>query len=212
MDGDEQHVCSSCLSSLPLTEHATHNDNKASGLFTDLKKVVKTAAYCFYDHESYFYQMIHALKYYNQPQVGVVLGRQMAEHFINEKPTWFEGIDLIIPVPLHKKRMAKRGYNQSEMIADGISQVTGIPIDTKHLLRAVNNPSQTQKNTEERKKNTEGIFELTNAQDLKGKHILLVDDIITTGATLHSCCTKLNSIRGLTISIITLGIAGQRHY
>lgn len=213
LEGKQEQICSACLTSLPLTEHAIYSDNKVSGLFVDFDKVVKAAAFCYYNNESGFYQMIHALKYYNQPQVGVLLGRKTAECFIKQNPNWFAGIDFIIPVPLHRKRLASRGYNQSEMIAEGISQIAGIPIDVKHLLRTINNPSQTQRSAEERKQNAEGIFSLVNSAELHNKHILLVDDIVTTGATLRSCCKVLKSVRGLKISIISLGMAveGQKH-
>ena len=202
-------VCPECCRSLPLTEHASHKDNKVSGLFTDISKVEKAAAFCHYDHDTAFYRIIHAMKYFRQPQVGVWLGREAARHFMSENPQWFSGIDMIVPIPLHKKRLRQRLYNQSELIAEGVSKETGIAVDTRHLLRVVNNPTQTQRTTDERRANTEGIFDLKKGEELRGKHILLIDDIVTTGSTLRSAISVLTPVRGLRVSILTMGEAGK---
>jgi len=138
-----------------------------------------------------------------------MLGKLAAESFISQNPGWFSSVDIIIPVPLHKKRLRQRTYNQSELIAEGISRVTHIPLDTSHLLRIIDNPTQTQRTPEERRLNTQGIFSLSNPNSLSGKHVLLVDDIVTTGATLRSCCSVLTPVRNLHISIFTLGTAGK---
>ena len=202
-------VCQECRNSLPLTEHAVYPDNKVSGLFTDINKVEKAAAFCHYDHDTAFYRMIHALKYYRQPQIGVWLGKEAARHLMSGNPQWFSGIDVIVPIPLQKKRLRQRRYNQSELIAEGICKETGIAVDTRHLLRVVNNPTQTQRTTDERRANTEGIFALRYGEELRGKHILLVDDIVTTGSTLRSALSVLTPVRGLHVSILTMGEAGK---
>lgn len=202
-------VCDQCRSTLPTTEHALYADNKVSGLFTDITKVKKSAAFCHYQKGSGFYNIIHNLKYHNLPQIGVWLGRTAAEHFLSIQPEWFSDIDFIVPIPLHKKRIRQRLYNQSELIADGISYVTGIPTDTTHLIRTIDNPTQTKRSAQQRRFNTEGIFTLLHSEDFKGKHILLVDDIVTTGATLRSAISVLTPVRGLSVSILTMGGAGN---
>ncbi len=205
-------VCARCCKSFPYTEHPTRADNRVSGLFTDIPKVSQAAALCVYEPESPFYQVIHNMKYHRRPEVGVWLGRNAATRFLEQNQHWFEGIDLIVPVPLHKRRLKSRRYNQSELIADGISQVTGIPVDTNHLMRIVDNPTQTQRTPAERKLNTQGIFLLHNPDDFKNRHLLLVDDIITTGSTLRSAVSQLTPVRGLTVSVLTMGMAGDMKY
>ena len=209
MDDANIAVCDKCKASLPITEHATHHDNKVSGLFTDIPKVIHAAAFCHFDHENAIYNIIHAIKYHNRPDAATWIGTQAARHFQEKNPQWFMGIDLIFPIPLHRKRLGKRTYNQAELIAKGISLVTGIPVDTCHLLRRVNNKTQTLLSPQQRKRNTEGIFYLSHAEELRGKHVLLVDDIITTGATMRSAVSILTPVRGLTISILTMGMAGN---
>ena len=114
----------------------------------------------------------------------------------------FSGIDVIIPIPLHKKKQQIRGYNQSEWIARGIAAVTGIPIDTELILRKKNTETQTRKSVFERRDNVEGIFELQHPETLAGKHILIVDDVLTTGSTTLACASCLVNVEGIRISIL----------
>ncbi len=189
---------------LPITEHGHMRDNGVEHLFMDVPKFVRGGAFCYYKKQSFFRRMIHALKYSNAPRIGLYLGRLAGEEYWSMG--FFQGIDLIVPVPLHPKRLYKRGYNQAEIIAQGLSEATGIPMDTTHLLRIVDNISQTSLSIEERKNNTLDIFTVENAKDWGNKHILLVDDIITTGSTIHACMRKITPIRGIKISVFSLGI------
>ena len=120
---------------------------------------------------------------------------------------FFEGVDVILPVPLHKKKQQIRGYNQSEWIARGIAAVTGISIDTESVVRQKNTETQTRKSSFERWENVEGIFQLHHAEPLAGKHVLIVDDVLTTGATTVECASCLAEIEGIRISILTLAMA-----
>ena len=201
---NNQPVCSQCLKSLPVTEHAVHNDNKVAGLFTDIKKVRRAASYCYYDHETAIYDIVHNLKYHNMPQLGEWIGERAARHFMSKNPDWFGSIDYIIPIPLHAHRLKHRRYNQSELIADGISKATGIEVDTRHLLRKTDNTSQTLLTTEQRRQNTQDIFEVRNGNELRNKKILLVDDIITTGSTMRSAILQLTPVRGLQITVFSV--------
>lgn len=135
--------------------------------------------------------------------MGQELGKSIKEAQL------FQGIDYLIPVPLHPKREKERGYNQSMVIARGISETTGIAIGEKFLLRSVNTATQTHKSKEERWKNVKDIFEVRHPEQLEGKYVLLVDDVLTTGATLEACALKLSSISGITISCATAACAGR---
>ena len=151
--------------------------------------------------------LIHQLKYKGNKEAGVFLGQQIGES-IKEAPL-FQGIDFLIPVPLHPKREKQRGYNQSLMIAQGIHEVTGIPIGDKHLVRVVYTATQTHKTAEERYKNVKDIFEIRFPKELEGKHVLLIDDVLTTGATLESCAHQLETIPGIKISVATAACANN---
>ena len=132
------------------------------------------------------------------------MGRCMAAELL---PTgFFEDVDVVIPVPLHPRKQRARGYNQSEWIARGVSAVTGIPIDTESILRKKNTETQTRKSVFERRDNVEGIFELQHPETLAGKHILIVDDVLTTGSTTLACASCLVDVEDIRISILTLAM------
>lgn len=120
---------------------------------------------------------------------------------------FFEGVDVIIPIPLHKKKQQIRGYNQSECIARGIAAVTGIAVCVESVVRRKNTETQTRKSVFERWENVDGIFELNHADSLTGKHILIVDDVLTTGATTIACASQLAEVEGIRISVLTLAVA-----
>lgn len=153
-------------------------------------------------------EAIHCLKYRNAPEIGMY----MAEVFATEikDSGFFEDIDCIVPVPLTRLRRWKRGYNQCEWIAKGISRQTGIPVLRHVVKRVVDNPTQTRLVRYERWDNVQGIFRMVCPELVAGKHILLVDDVMTTGATLISCGMELAKAGGgVRISVATLGVAGM---
>ena len=135
------------------------------------------------------------------------MGRCMAEELLPSG--FFEGIDCIIPVPLHVQKLQSRGYNQSEVLAEGLSEVTHIPICTGVLKRVCYTETQTHKNHFERWENVREVFEYVSASDLTDKHILLVDDVMTTGATLVACADALGQVSGLQVSVLTLAWASD---
>lgn len=207
LEENEQYLCADCLKQLPRTEMAAHRDNRLEQLFWDIPKLQRGAAFCFYRHGETFRKLVLRVKYNNQPLLGQYLAELAAREFL---PThFFDGIDLIVPVPLHPKRQRKRGYNQAEYIARGLSNITSIPLDTTHLKRIVNNPTQTKRDASERAQNTKGIFTVEMPANWRGKHILLVDDIVTTGSTIRSCIKVITPIQGTTISIFSLGLAAR---
>ena len=204
---NEETVCLKCRYTLPRTGYELYPDNPLAQAFYGRAPIHAVTACYFFAKSGKVQHLIHQLKYKGNKEAGVFLGQQLGES-IKDAPL-FQGIDVIIPVPLHPKRERKRGYNQALVIAQGISEVTGLPVATKNLFRAVYNETQTRKSAEERYHNVQGIFEVRCADELKGKHVLLVDDVLTTGATLESCAHQLEGIPGITISIAAAACAGN---
>lgn len=201
----EEHLCINCLLELPRTHYEQTSNNLLMQHFIEWPEVVRATAYFHYYKEGRYSNLIHHLKYYDHPEVGTYLGRLAATEL--KESQFFDGINLIIPVPLSLKRYRQRGYNQSDYIARGISEVTNIPLRTDCITRTVDTETQTHKSQKERWKSTKDIFQVTNSEALKGKHILLIDDVSTTGATLHACTSALLTLPGVRISIFALAKA-----
>lgn len=204
---DEDTVCLKCRYLLPKTGYELCADNPAAQTFYGRVKLHAVTCNFFFAKHGKVQHIIHQLKYKGNKEAGIFLGQQIGES-IKDAPL-FQGIDYLIPVPLHPKREKKRGYNQSLMIAKGISEVTGIPIGDQFLVRTINTATQTKKSKEERYQNVKDIFQLQNGALLEGKHILIVDDVLTTGATLESCAHKFEGIPGIKISAATAACAGN---
>lgn len=211
--GDIEHVlCDACLADLPRTEQAEQRQNETEmallGQPADMVKASKVmhvnsaAAFLFFEKNHPIQTMIHQMKYADRPDIGFYMGRQAAMEF--QYAGFFDGIDVIIPMPLHPKRLRERGYNQSEYIASGIGSVTGIPIDTTHVTRKRNTPKQALQKGEERKSNVANAFEVNHPEQLYHKHILVVDDLITTGETMKSCLQAMKLFRGATFHVMAL--------
>ena len=202
-------ICPDCWCRLPRTEQDLKAENSTETALTEGKTVIKKAlhlnragAYLFYEKGHPIQQVIHWMKYRDEPEWGVYLGRQAALGWRDER--FFDEIDVIIPVPLHPKRLRERGYNQSEYIARGISEITGLPIDTTHLTRTHNTPKQALQDGEGRKTNVAGAFAVNHPEQLYHRRILVVDDLITTGETMRSCLQAMRAFRGATISVFAL--------
>lgn len=208
LEKEEKYLCADCLSKLPRTDTAEHRANRLEALFANVDKMLRGAAFCYYTHDSDFRRLIHLVKYAGKAELGEYLG-ELAGHEMSVSG-FFNGIDCLVPVPLHTKRLRRRGFNQAEYICRGLSKATGIPIDTSHLVRLRATSSQTTLNAEERKANMKNAFDVRNPKEWTDKHILLVDDIVTTGATLRECMQKITPIRGCHISVFTLGLAGMQ--
>ena len=203
----EETVCLKCRYALPKTGYELHPDNPVAQMFQGRVKLHAATACFFFAKSGKVQHLIHELKYKKNKEAGVFLGREMGQN-LKEAPL-FQDIDYLIPVPLHPKREQQRGYNQSLMIAQGINEVTGIPIGDKYLVRVKYTETQTHKTAEERHQNVKDIFELHHADELQGKHLLLIDDVLTTGATLEACARQLEHISGITISVATAACAGN---
>lgn len=201
----EEYLCVHCLLRLPRTGFHLKKGNKCEQLFYGrIKPLGKASSYFFYNNESPFKKLIWDLKYHGQPEIGRFMGRMIAKDLARGEASFFKGIDLIVPVPLAKEKLKSRGYNQCDFIAMGIAEITGIPIHRNCIVRTVANESQTHKTRLERQDNVEGIFELQTEEDLRGKHVLLIDDVLTTGATLIACASTLKDIEHIRISFLTM--------
>jgi ComF family protein len=202
---DEQYLCLTCLNTIPKTNFHLHTDNLIEKRFWAKVPIYRGTAFFFFQKGSPFQKILHSLKYKGNKEVGLILGKYAAVDLLDSAD--FSSVDVVIPVPLHPEKFKKRGYNQSEWIGKGLSEILQIPQDTTTLKRIKENATQTRKTVFERYENTEGIFELSDKTTLTGKHILLVDDVLTTGSTLEACIRVLTEIEGIRISVFTLAVA-----
>lgn len=201
----ESHICLSCLNNIPRTNYHLLTDNPVEKRFWGKAPIFRGTSFFFFQKGSPFQKLLHELKYKGNKEIGEILGRYAAAELLNSPD--FCRIDIIIPIPLHPKRFAQRGYNQSEWIGKGLSAVLDKPQNTNTLKRVKQTTTQTKKSVFERFENTEGIFELSGAKELEGKHLLLIDDVLTTGSTLNAAINTLLNIPNVKISIFTLAIA-----
>lgn len=202
---NEQHICLNCLHNLPKTNYHLLADNPIEKRFWGKVPIYRGTAFFTFQKGSPFQTLLHSLKYKGNKEVGRTLGKYAAADLLTSPD--YETIDILIPVPLHPKKLALRGYNQSEWICNGLSEVLNRPIDTESLIRIRENTTQTKKSVYERYTNTEGVFGTGTHEALVGKHILLVDDVLTTGSTLEACISTLTKIPNVKISVFTLAVA-----
>ncbi len=172
-------------------------------LFWKLIPIQRAAALIYYEPRSEVAHLVYQLKYGDRPDIGEDMGRIMASEM--QLAGYFDDIDLLLPVPLSPKRLRQRGYNQSERLALGISDITHLPIVTQAIRRKHFRQSQTQLSRWQRQENVQDMFQLHDATPLRDRHVLLIDDICTTGATLIACADAIRDIPGIRISVLTLG-------
>ncbi len=201
----EHLICSHCYYEIPRTYFHRQKDNALEQVFWGRVRVEKAAAFFYYTHGSRYRKLIHQLKYSGNIDIGVLLGKYFAGDL--EHDHWFDDIDLLIPVPLHKKRLRKRGYNQSEIICRGISEISKKPVNTTAFIRSAASETQTKKSRFDRWTNVETLFAVQQSGEIENKHILLIDDVITTGATLEACLQVLLNVKGVKVSVASLGFA-----
>ncbi|MDP4203485.1 MAG: ComF family protein [Bacteroidota bacterium] len=203
--GGEESVCLSCLADLPYTNFHLRQANDIEKRFWGKFPVENATSLYFYKKATTGQHLLHALKYRGEKQLGIILGRQLGSNL--RQSSFYNDVDLIVPVPLHPQKCRKRGYNQSECICEGISEAMQIPVNFSNLVRLIENPTQTRKGVYERWENTKGIFGLVDVSVFAGKHILLVDDVLTTGSTLEACASALLQAENIKISVATIAVA-----
>lgn len=199
--GHHSPLCIRCVSDLPQTNFHLYHSNPIEKYFWGRMAVANAAACYHFTDGSLMQHLLHQVKYRGNQDLGLYLGRLMAKQL--QLSDWFRSIDLLLPLPLFAARLKKRGYNQSEVLCRGMSEVVSIPVMADAVARLSATETQTHKNRIDRWTNMQGRFELLNANALRGRNVLLVDDVVTTGATLEACGEIINSA-GATLHIATL--------
>ncbi len=203
----EKVFCLSCNLGLPRTYFHLQADNPVEKLFWGKVQVERATSYFFYTKGSAYQRILQQIKYGDDPELGEEIGSYLAAELFSFG--FFDGIDLLLPVPLHARKLAQRGYNQSDCLARGIASVVHLPVDTRSVVRTKHTESQTQKTVFERWENVEEVFTLRSPEQFRGKHVLIVDDVLTTGATTVACAKAFEDVEGVKISILTLAVAQQ---
>jgi ComF family protein len=198
----ESGICSACVYRLPYTDHHLYLDNRVARHFWGKVPFHAAMALLRYKKGSRVQKIIYKLKYNGRSEAGIKLGMMMAERLLES--ALYKDIQVIIPVPLHKSKERKRGYNQSLYIAEGLSAMLNIPVNHTALIRTIATESQTRKGRYSRYENMQHAFSVRRPAELTGKHVLIVDDVITTGATVTACAIVLQQcgICKLSIAIV----------
>lgn len=202
---NEKLLCFNCRTSLPQTHFHRDPENPVFKIFWGRVPIEFAAAFLYFSPKGTIQHMIHHLKYRKCADIGVLLGKAYGE--VLKKDNCFTDADCIVPVPLHPSKKKKRGYNQSEVIADGLSEAMGIPVDTDGFGRSKHTETQTKKGRYKRWENVDSIFKVSTPDAFAGKHVLLIDDVITTGATIEACAHEILSCEGAKVSVASLACA-----
>ncbi len=201
----EHVLCIECHSLIPQTNYHQITENETALRFTGRFCFEYATSFAYFTKDGLTQHLLHTLKYSGKKKVGIFLGKQFGQALKNVD--WIKDIDILLPVPLHNDKLRDRGFNQSLLFAEGLKEVLLLPIETSVLKRIRNTNSQTNKTRAERALNMKDAFKITDNKALENKHVLLIDDVLTTGATLEACAIELLKVPGLKLSIITVAIA-----
>jgi len=201
----EKVLCTECLLSMARTDFHLRRDNPLEQAFWGRCMIERAAAFSVYNRGSRIRKLIYALKYSGRKEIGKMLGELYGT--ILSESGFMHDIDIIVPVPLHPARQRKRGYNQSEYIAYGLSEATKVAVKNNIIRRIEQTDSQTKRGRYERWENVKGLFFVPEPQEIRGKHILVVDDVITTGSTMEACINALHEAGDIKVSIVALAAA-----
>ncbi len=198
----QEFICIKCKHQLPLTRFLHLPNNPVEKVFAGRINIHAAGALCYFTKQSMLQHLLVLLKYKNSRAAGLYLGNQLGEAL--KSTDRFNTVDYIIPLPLHPKKEYARGYNQAAIIGEGIQAVWHKPMLTNSIIRLINTNTQTHENRSSRWQNMEGIFHVTQPNLLRNKHILLIDDVITTGASLEACGAAILQIPGVQLSIASV--------
>jgi ComF family protein len=198
----EELLCTRCMVEINRTGFHLKRDNAVEKLFWGRCRIEKAAAFSFYNRGSRIRRLIHLMKYRGKKEIGFALGKIYGSYLRDS--SFMDGIDMLVAVPLHPDRLRKRGYNQSEYIARGISETTGVPVSERIIYRVSATNTQTRRGRFERWTNVEGLFAVFDENQVRGKHVLVVDDVVTTGSTLEACANALLNGGNTRVSVVTL--------
>lgn len=200
-------LCLRCINDLPHTNYELHANNPVEKIFWGRLPIEAAHSEFYFEKETLIQQLIHQLKYAQNKDIGFYLGEIMGDRLLCSGR--FTNIDALIPLPLYPDKERKRGYNQAAIISNGISSVMQVPVIYNNVVRQRFTETQTRKHRRERWDNVAGSFAIKNAGTLRGRHLLLVDDVITTGATLEACGSTLLQLPGIKLSLATLAMASK---
>jgi ComF family protein len=203
--GQEVVICFHCLFNLPKTGFHLHQENPISRLFWGRVNLQSAASFLFFSKGGNVQHLLHSLKYKGHHETGVFLGELYGKELAESNS--YNTAEIILPVPMHPLKKRIRGYNQTEKIASGLSKSLDIPCLTENLIKVVHTESQTTKTRYERWQNVKNAFHVNEPGEIEGKHILLVDDVLTTGATIEACAAKLLEVPDTRVSVVTLAYA-----
>jgi ComF family protein len=197
----EQIICSECSAQLPVTNYFTYEDNPVQQRFAGRLRVQHAGSTFHFTTQSIMQNIVFAMKYRGNREAGIFLGKQTGKALL--QTNWYKEIDVIVPLPLNRRKLQQRGYNQAVLIAEGIASIIHKPIAANVAMRKVYTETQTHKDRISRWQNMQYVFTINNAESLHNKHVLLIDDIITTGATLEACGQHISTLQNTRLSIAT---------
>ena len=204
MQGERQ-LCLRCLNSLSKTHFSILDENAMERKLAGRFPFEHATALYYFRRGGTVQQLIHAIKFHGNSELCLMMGRKLGLALL--RSGHFDDVDILVPVPLHWRRKLQRGYNQSELLCRGIAEVFPRPINRRAMVRHRNTKKQSMQESSNRSMNVEGAFRVNRPKELEGRHVLLVDDVVTTGATMIACARELLKAGDVKVSLLSLGFA-----